>query len=251
MASRFSGTDMGGRRRSSAKTVEWLTPRAILDALGPFDLDPCSPIVQPFPTARRRFTMLDNGLIQAWLKDERVFLNPPYTPGVIGRWLARMAEHNHGTALIFARTETEAFFRHVWERASGLLFMRGRVNFLQPDGTPALREDGTPADAGVPNVLCAYGFRDLDVLAGCGIDGQFVPLQFPRGIVVAAIDATWHALLGDFLAQRGPVRLDDLYRAFEGHPKAKGNPTYQATIRRTLQEGAGRRVSRGEWAAAI
>lgn len=30
---------------------EWLTPPEILLALGPFDLDPCAPIVRPWETA--------------------------------------------------------------------------------------------------------------------------------------------------------------------------------------------------------
>lgn len=35
---------------------EWLTPRNIVDALGPFDLDPCAPIVRPWPTAVQHYT---------------------------------------------------------------------------------------------------------------------------------------------------------------------------------------------------
>ena len=37
-------------------------------------------------------------------------MNPPYgPPPVIGPWMRRMAAHGHGTALIFARTETAIF----------------------------------------------------------------------------------------------------------------------------------------------
>ena len=31
---------------------EWLTPPYVLDALGEFDLDPCSPVVRPWDTAK-------------------------------------------------------------------------------------------------------------------------------------------------------------------------------------------------------
>jgi hypothetical protein len=132
-APRFAG--IGGHHSHKAGTVEWLTPPSIIAALGPFDLDPCAPESQPYPTAARTFTRRDNGLLQAW--KGRVWLNPPYTNGEIAAWLARLAEHGEGTALIFARTETDAFFSHVWERASALLFMRGRINFHYPDGTRA------------------------------------------------------------------------------------------------------------------
>ena len=41
------------------KTVgkdEWLTPPEITTDLGPFDLDPCSPIKRPWPTAENHYT---------------------------------------------------------------------------------------------------------------------------------------------------------------------------------------------------
>jgi hypothetical protein len=159
-----------------------LTPPAVLAALGnwEFDLDPCAPIVRPWPTARQHYTVLDNGLIQRWFG--RVWLNPPYLRHVIGRWLARMAEHNRGIALIFARTETAAFHRYVWAEASALLFPRGRLDFCTVDGKVGKRPDGTDANSGAPSVLCAYGPRDAEVLAFCGLDGQFVPLRFPRSV---------------------------------------------------------------------
>ena len=36
---------------------EWLTPPEIIQALGHFDLDPCSPIDRPWPTAKVRQTV--------------------------------------------------------------------------------------------------------------------------------------------------------------------------------------------------
>lgn len=239
---------IGGHHSALCKTIEWLTPPEIIAALGPFDLDPCTPAIQPYPTACRRFTLLDNGLIQDW-GDDRVWLNPPYSRGVIEKWLARMAEHDYGTALIFARTETDAFCRYVWERASALLFIRGRLNFRQPDGTPVLRKNGkTPANSGAPSVLCAYGTDDADVLAMCGIDGQFVPLRFPRSVLVEAILPTWSQALATFYAdQDGPVRLADIYRHFAGTLKAAGNRNYPAKLRQQLQQGPYVNVGPGLW----
>lgn len=38
-------------RSARADTDEWLTPPQLLKCLGPFDLDPCSPVDRPWPTA--------------------------------------------------------------------------------------------------------------------------------------------------------------------------------------------------------
>lgn len=244
----FAG--IGGHHRpSKTRKDEWLTPPALLAALGRFDLDPCAPILRPWPTADRHYTAIDNGLILPW--SGRTWLNPPYHRSVIGKWLARMAAHAHGTALIFARTETAAFFRYVWEQASALLFLRGRLDFHHVDGSLTRRPGGSAANAGAPSVLCAYGPADAEVLAFCGLDGQFVPLRLSRSVAVLALEQTWREAVMDWMrAQRGPIALADIYRAFAAHRKAAGNPNYQAKIRQILQKGPFRRVARGQWSAA-
>jgi hypothetical protein len=82
---------------------EWLTPKWIVDALGPFDLDPCAPTVRPWPTAEKHYTVLDDGLSLAW--SGRVWLNPPYGKRT-SRWLWRLTQHGDGIALVFARSGT-------------------------------------------------------------------------------------------------------------------------------------------------
>ncbi|EJN11831.1 DNA N-6-adenine-methyltransferase (Dam) [Bradyrhizobium sp. YR681] len=242
--SRYAG--IGGHHSNRPQTVEWLTPPSIIAALGPFDLDPCAPVDQPYPTAARTFTRRENGLLQRW--EGRVRLNPPYTNGEIEKWLGRMGEHGCGSALIFARTETEAFFRHVWERASALLFMRGRINFHLPDGR---RADG---NAGAPTVLCAYGMHDADVLAACEIDGQFVPLRFPRSVLVAVLaDATWMEIVREAVASAGadgPVRVADIWDVVRTDPKAAGKEHARAKVRQVLQRGAGMSIGRDQWIPA-
>jgi hypothetical protein len=85
-------------------------------------------------------------------------------------WLSRLADHGTGTALIFARTETAAFHRQVWQRATALLFLKGRITFHLPDGRRG-RWSG-----GAPSVLVAYGICDAETLTACGIEGAYVPL---------------------------------------------------------------------------
>jgi hypothetical protein len=150
----------------------WLTPPSIIEALGgsdSFDLDPATPDVMPWATAKARYTIADNGLTSPWAG--RIWLNPPYSRPAYSRFMGRMAAHNHGTALIFARTETRDFFDTVWSRASALLFLKGRLSFLRPDGRPS------NGNSGAPSVLCAYGEADAQILRGCGLEGAFVDLR--------------------------------------------------------------------------
>lgn len=247
-----TGRAIGSHHSARAGTAEWLTPPFVLEALGEFDLDPCAPVDRPWPTAKRHYTIRDNGLILPW-GDSRIWLNPPYATQSLMKWLGRMADHNHGTALIFARTETRPFFRFVWERATAVLFIRGRLTFHRPDGSLCTIVDKRTgrikeANGGAPSVLIAYGQDDAEILAYCSIAGQFVPLRIPRSVLVEAISETWRAALESWFAERdGPIDLADLYRAFADHPKAKANPNYQAKLRQELQRGPFERVGRGKW----
>ncbi|WP_244110570.1 phage N-6-adenine-methyltransferase [Burkholderia cenocepacia] len=130
------------------KNDEWLTPPEWIQALGPFELDPCAPIVRPWNTARIHFTVEDNGLAREWLG--RVWCNPPFGREA-SKWLKRMADHNNGIALIPARTETAMFYESVWSRADSVCFVRGRPHFHYVDGRRA------PFNSGAPICLVAYG----------------------------------------------------------------------------------------------
>lgn len=90
--------------------------------------------------------------------------------GEAAAWLSRMVAHGNGIALIFARTETEMFFSEVWEKATALLFLRGRLHFHHVDGTRAA------ANSGAPSVLIAYGADNADALRRCSLPGAFVDL---------------------------------------------------------------------------
>jgi hypothetical protein len=162
------GTGIGGHHRGyRGATDEWLTPPAIIAALGPFDLDPCAPVQRPWDTATRHYTVKDDGLSKPWFG--RVWLNPPYGPQV-GRWLKRLAEHGDGIALVFARTETEAFQQYVWARADALLFLFGRLHFHELTGQVAAN------NAGAGSVLIAYGSPNGDRLERSGLTGKFIRL---------------------------------------------------------------------------
>lgn len=161
---------MGGHHSPVSDSEVWLTPPHVLAALGQFDLDPCACMEpRPWPTAAQHYTRDDDGLKREWFG--RVFCNPPYGgPSIIGPWVKRMADHNCGTLLIFARTETAMFHDLVWSRASAILFLRGRLFFCRPDGVPAAH------NAGAPSCLVAYGDQDAAVLRACALPGKMVSL---------------------------------------------------------------------------
>lgn len=149
------------KRRRVARTHVWLTPRHILAALGPFDLDPCAaPAPRPWPTAACHVALPECGLTTAWFG--RVWCNPPFGKHAAA-WLKRMAEHGNGIALTFARTETAMFRDHVWPHASAVLFLHGRPHFHLPDGSRA------KGNSGGPICLIAYGQNNAAALKASGL----------------------------------------------------------------------------------
>lgn len=157
--------------RTSKTTDDWITPKWLIDRLGPFDLDPCASDKQPWVTANLSFRRSDNGLAQPWL-NSFVWMNPPYGTKT-GVWLSRLATHNHGIALTFARTETKIFFRYVWPMAVAVLFIRGRLTFYMPDGTsPRIGHN-----SGGPSILIAYGETARERLFSCRDLGAFITLN--------------------------------------------------------------------------
>ena len=163
MAERTTG--LGGHQSARMDKDEWLTPQDVLHALGPFDLDPCAPIAPPWRMAERTFNVADDGLVQPWRGF--VWCNPPYGR-LAAAWLARLAQHGTGIALVFARTETEMFFDHAWMRASSMLFLRGRLFFHHVNGERAV------ANSGAPSVLLGFGAEADQRLLRCGFAGSFV-----------------------------------------------------------------------------
>jgi hypothetical protein len=159
---------IGSHQSANMLKDEWLTPPEIIRSLGDFDLDPCSPINRPWSTAKKHFTIEDDGLNQSW--NGRVWCNPPYGLEA-AKWLKKLSDHNNGIALIFARTETKMFFEWVWRKASAVLFLKGRLYFHHVTGERAR------ANAGAPSVLIAYGEENARILAETDIKGQYVSLE--------------------------------------------------------------------------
>lgn len=243
---------MGSHQSPRSDTTTWLTPRPILDALGPFDLDPCAaPVAAGWHTAATHYVWPESdGLALPWFG--RVWLNPPYGGTEMAKFLRRLAAHGRGTGLVFARTDTKAFFAHVFEGADALMFLRGRLWFHDADGRRG-RHSG-----GAPSVLCAYGEEDVERLMASGLDGQLVGLRRPVLLHLALrVDPptaapVWAAVVADAVrALGGRASLSSLYERLRDHPRSRANPNWQAKVRQTLGRSGYNRVGRGQYELAL
>lgn len=140
---------------------ECFTPKYIIDALGPFDLDPCTSLARKFDTAKNHYCgdAGQDGFESPW--DGKVWLNPPYSNW--GRWIKKLRDYGNGIALIYSRTDTIAFQNYVFGEdgdapCDGILFIKGRLRF-----TGAANDQKNCATA--PSVLIAYGSECASKLA--------------------------------------------------------------------------------------
>jgi hypothetical protein len=191
-------------------TNTWLTPVHILQALGPFDLDPCAaPSPRPWSTAKFHIELPEDGLAASWYgnwcvvcgaldpnrlnefhcmpapgdpcphcglattshkQPFRTWLNPPYGKETDG-WLEKMSTHPTGIALIFARTETATWQTWVWPFANAVFFLDGRLFFHHADGTRG------KSNAGGPSALISYSHPDTQIIRDSGLRGYLVTAQ--------------------------------------------------------------------------
>lgn len=122
-------------------TDVWLTPLEIINALGPFDLDPCGESFHK--TANIIYS--ENGLEKEWFG--RVWLNPPYSE--VEKWLDKLVKHNNGIALVFARMDVK-WAQKIIPQASSVFFPKGRLYFLT-------KELKTKGNAGAPSMFLSFG----------------------------------------------------------------------------------------------
>jgi DNA N-6-adenine-methyltransferase Dam len=174
---------LGSHQQTVGKSQDHITPRWIIDRLGPFDLDPCSSASQPWPCARINWAT--HGLERAWFG--LVYLNPPFDRYAVGAWIAKLAQHGNGITLLHARTEA-SWFEPIWQRAAAILFMADRIKFCRPDGTDQ------PANSGAPPILAAFGAEAVLRLHRCGIGG--------------ALATRWYNQPGSSPPRRSPPHLE-------------------------------------------
>ena len=116
----------------SSKTNEWNTPDDLFNTLDNefnFTLDPCTNGENN--KCDKFYTEKENGLIQDWSKDI-VFVNPPY-----GRQISQWIEKAYNESLkgskvvclIPSRTDTKYWHDFIFNKASEVRFIKGRLKF--------------------------------------------------------------------------------------------------------------------------
>ncbi len=161
---------LSSHQSARSQTCDWLTPPEWIKALGPFEIDPCASVDQPWRTAQIQWTVGADGLTRPW--PGFVWLNPPYgPPSVINPWIEKLARCNHGIACIPARTETKLWFKEIWPKARAVLFVEGRPHFHRP-----VTGERAKANSGAPIALIAYGSMARQRLVDSGIKGKLIDL---------------------------------------------------------------------------
>lgn len=161
--------DTRQQKNPTVSPDEWYTPKWIIDTLGPFDLDPCSPISKPYTIAPHSYTKEDDGLQKVWPKEDVVWMNPPYSRVLLRQFCEKIAGHNNGIALLVNRQDNLLWQEVIFPTAKSMVFMRHRVKFLRPDGTT-----GSPFFG---SCLVAWGDECDRRLRSSGIEGKYVVLN--------------------------------------------------------------------------
>jgi DNA N-6-adenine-methyltransferase (Dam) len=128
---------------------EWYTPADLIDAardvLGSIDLDPASsPLANETVKAERYYTVDDDGLTRPWAG--QVWMNPPYTAGLVDRFVAKLLDEFHAgnvtAALVLTNNSTDTRWWQSLARRSRVCCLAGRVRFLDEDGNPGVPLQG-------------------------------------------------------------------------------------------------------------
>jgi len=109
-----------------------------------------------------------DGLAHEWYG--RVWLNPPFDPNLLPKFLAMMVEHNNGIALLPVSVTTRWWKAFVWPRAHSILFLHEKLVFYRG----ATRDKKPRSHMDRSEALVAYGAKNTAALKRSGIAGQLV-----------------------------------------------------------------------------
>ena len=111
-------------------------------------MDPCCE--KHTAKCNKYYTEKENGLIQDW-SGEIVFVNPPYSRGIIDLWMEKCYNESlKGTlivALIPVSTSSKWWHNYVWKKAE-IIYYKGRIRFK-----------GAPFTAPFSSCLAIYNDR--------------------------------------------------------------------------------------------
>ena len=123
---------------NTSQKDEWCTPKILFDALNnhyDFTLDACA--TKENTHCKKFYTKKDDALKKDWC-NEKVFINPPYSK--TKEFVEKAIEEKYLGAKIIvmvlnANTDTR-WFCDLFLHCSCILFITGRISFLEPNGKP-------------------------------------------------------------------------------------------------------------------
>ena len=129
-------------RTDTTGNDEWYTPVKYIDlareVMGGIDLDPAScDFAQKSVDADTFFTIKNDGLTQPW--NGRLWVNPPYSKGLIDRFVEKLREEyafgHVEQAIVLTHNFTDtAWFHALAADAAALCFTKGRIKFHTTEG---------------------------------------------------------------------------------------------------------------------
>lgn len=166
---------------------EWMTPEWLLNIArdsmgGGIEFDPCSTeIANRLVGANVYFTKEQDGLSQEWLPHARVFMNPPYSRGVIDAFVERLTDNWKSglidQAFVITNNVTDSTWAHrMFNECTSLCFLRGRVHFLGPDLRPIKQTRQGQC-------LWYFGANDRDFRELCQPHGVVLQRTSPRTFI--------------------------------------------------------------------
>lgn len=113
----------------------WCTPQWLAEAVGPFDVDPCTNERSHVrATKKLQIERGEDGLAMAQFipATKRVWCNPPYSRGQVIQWVTAY-KHTRFVFLLRLDSSTK-WFRELFASCELILLSRKRVNFEPPPG---------------------------------------------------------------------------------------------------------------------
>ena len=214
---------------------EWYTPQWMIEKLGPFELDPCSPAERPYDTALQHFTKADDGLSKDW-GHAFVWLNPPYSRQLLKAFVEKLAAHNNGIALLINRQDNLLFQEVIFPKALSMIFLRHRIKFISPD----CRTSNPPTG----HCLVAFGELADQRLRDCRIEGKYVRLNpLPSSLdnvpgSAAEFILSKSAGAGTFNSQQAVVPVADVFTALKMQVFQMQTDCFSSNMRNIMEAAA-------------
>lgn len=140
------------------------TPAYLIEALGPFDLDPCAGEQTKIATENWWIGREENGLLREW--SGFVWCNPPFSQKEL--WIKKMIQHNEGI-MILPERGSAPWFGPLAQTAGYYFVMGKKVDFI-----------GGPSSNNLGSVLFPFGQKAIDRITYSELPGHFTQVKYFR-----------------------------------------------------------------------